>query len=74
MHMILQFGKYKGREIEDISDIYYIQWLAKPKYSGGFYKSLHSTDLNWKVPIDIRVEARRVLESSGYVLKGNHWE
>lgn len=72
--MILQFGKYKGQKIENIQDENYLKWLAKPKYSGKFYESLHSTDLKWKVPWAVKIEARRVLESRGWKLNGDTWE
>ncbi len=71
--MILQFGIYKGKRLEDIPEDY-LMWLAKPKYSGKFYKSLHSSELNWKVPFAIKIEARKILESRGWKLKGETWE
>ena len=71
--MILLFGKYKGARLESVPEDY-LMWLAKPTYSGRFYKSLHSTELNWKVPFAIKIEARVILESRGYKLKGETWE
>jgi hypothetical protein len=71
--MILPFGKYKGRQIEDIPEDY-LCWLGKPKYSGAFYKSLHSTELNWKVPLAVTIEARKILEKRGWKLNGTEWE
>jgi len=71
--MRLAFGKYKGMSLEAIPEDY-LMWLAKPKYSGKFYESLHSTDLKWKVPFNVKVEARRILESRGYKLNGETWE
>jgi len=71
--MILGFGKYKGKSLETVPDDY-LKWLGKPKYSGVFYKSLHSTELNWKVPLSVTIEARKVLEKRGFVLKGEAWE
>jgi hypothetical protein len=72
--MVLQFGKYRGKDLQAVSDESYIMWLAKPVYSGKFYKSLHSTELNWKVPFDVRVAARKELERRGYKLVGERWE
>jgi hypothetical protein len=71
--MILQIGKYKGQQFEAVPDDY-LKWLAKPKYSAKFYKSLHSTDLTWKVPWAVRIEARKQLEIRGYKLNGETWE
>lgn len=73
--MTLTFGKYKGKNITDpLIPGEYICWLAKPKYSGAFYKSLHSTELNFKVPIEVIVAARIEAERRGYTLKGETWE
>ena len=72
--MMLQFGKYKGKDLQTVSDESYIMWLAKPVYSGKFYKSLHSTELNWKVPFNIKMAARKELERRGYKLVGERWE
>jgi len=71
--MKLNFGIYKGYEISDIPDESYICWLAKPKYSGKFYKSLHSTELNFKVPFLVIIEARKIVEKLGYKLNGETW-
>jgi hypothetical protein len=74
MDKIVGFGKYKGQKISSVQDDSYLQWLAKPVYSGKFYKSLHSTELNFKVPWDISVAARKELEKRGYKLVGTRWE
>jgi uncharacterized protein (DUF3820 family) len=71
--MILQFGIHKGKRLEDIPEDY-LMWLAKPKYSGKFYESLHSINLKWRVPLEIKIEARKILESHGWKLKGETWE
>lgn len=71
--MILPFGKCKGQSIRSIPDDYCI-WLAKPVYSGKFYKSQHSTELNWKVPFDVKIAARKELEHRGFKLIGERWE
>lgn len=72
--MILKFGKYKGRELSSLTDESYLQWLAKPTYTGKYYKSLHSTELNWKVPFDVKMAARGELFSRGYKLVGERFE
>jgi hypothetical protein len=70
--MILTFGVHKGKSLEEIP-IGYLQWLAKPKYSNKFYKCASSTELNWKVPWDVKTEARRVLDLQGWELSGERW-
>lgn len=72
--MILKFGKYKGRELSSLTDESYLQWLAKPMYTGKYYKSIHSTELNWKVPFDVKMAARGELFSRGYKLVGERFE
>lgn len=71
--MTLTFGKHKGKRLEDIPEDY-LCWLGKPKYSGAFYKSLHSTELNFKVPLKVTIAARKILDKRGFVLKGETWE
>jgi len=73
MRAILDFGKYKGKTISEVDDDHYLQWLAKPVYSGKYYKSLHSTELNWKVPFNVKIAARAELEKRGYELNGETW-
>ena len=72
--MILKFGKYKDRELSSLTDENYLQWLAKPVYTGKFFKSLHSTELTWKVPSDVKMAARGELFSRGYKLVGERFE
>lgn len=71
--MVLKFGKHKGKNIQDVPDDY-LMWLAKPMYSGKFYKSLHSTELTWKVPFDVKLAARGELMRRGFELIGERWE
>lgn len=71
--MIISFGKYKGQDIKSIPDDY-CMWLAKPVYSGKFYKSLHSTERNWSVPFAVKIAARQELERRGFKLIGERWE
>ena len=72
--MILQFGKYKGKDLQAVSDESYIMWLAKPVYTGKYYKSLHSTELNWKVPFNVKMAARGEHFRRGYKLVGERFE
>jgi len=72
--MILTFGKYKGRKISEVEDDEYLKWLAKPKYSAKFYESEHSSELKFKVPLLVRIEARAVLETRGWFLQAETWD
>jgi len=68
--MILPFGKFAGQDMEVVPEDY-LMWLA----GGGIYtKNRHSTEIKWKVPMPIWVEARKILEARGYKLKGERWE
>ena len=70
----LSFGKYKGTKISELLDEEYLCWLGKPIYSSKFYKSIHSTEKNFKVPFNIIIQAREELEKRGYELIGERWE
>ncbi|MCE5211882.1 MAG: hypothetical protein LLG40_10045 [Deltaproteobacteria bacterium] len=72
--MVLTFGIHKGKKLSDpdIPDRY-ICWLAKPKYSGMFYRSLHVTDLKWRVPWPVKEAARVEAERRGWTLSGETW-
>jgi uncharacterized protein (DUF3820 family) len=71
--MLLPFGVHRGKKLENIPEDY-LMWLGKPKYSGKFYENARSTELVWKVPFNIKMEARKILESRGYKLIGERWE
>jgi hypothetical protein len=70
----LSFGKYKGTKISELLDDEYLCWLGKPVYSPKFYKSIHSTEKNFKVPFNVTIRAREELEKRGYELIGERWE
>jgi hypothetical protein len=70
---IITFGNYIGKPFSSIPDSY-MGWLAKPVYSGKFYRSLHSTDLKFKVPLKVTIAARQEMERRGYHLIGERWE
>lgn len=72
--MILKFGKYEGFDLQSVTDESYLKWLAKPMYTGKYYKSIHSTELTWKVPFDVKMAARGELFSRGYKLVGERFE
>ena len=72
--VIIEFGKYRGKSLSEITDESYLQWVAKPTYSGKFYKSIHSTDLNWRVPFEVKIAAMEELERRGFKLIGERWE
>lgn len=69
----LTFGDHKGKTLEEIPEDY-LKWLAKPVYSGKFYKSRHDNELTWRVPFHVKMEARKLLEKRGYKLVGERWE
>lgn len=71
--MVIHFGKYKGREIQDIQDDKYLIGLAKDFYRdiGG---KLPDDIFKFKVPDEVRIEARRVLIERGYKFKGSRVE
>jgi hypothetical protein len=71
--MILQFGIYKGKPLEEVPDDY-LCWLSKPSYSSKYYKNKYSDEHIWKVPFEIKVAARGILDKRGWKLKGEHWE
>jgi len=70
------FGKYHDKSLEEIYDlnISYLQFLAKPRYSGKFYENSRSTELNWRVPWVVRIAARELLFSRGWKLLGERFE
>ncbi len=68
----LSFGKYKHQDLHSVPDDY-CMWLAKPVYSGKFFKSLHSTEQIWSVPFDVKMAARKELENRGFKLIGERW-
>jgi len=70
---ILNFGKYKGLRISELTDEEYLCWLGKPTYTSKFYVSLHSTEKHFKVPFGITLAARKELEKRGYYLIGEKW-
>ena len=62
--MILPFGLYRGRTLED-ADVpdSYIGWLALRK---SYVSPTNRFETTWKVPIDISIAARREMERRGY--------
>jgi hypothetical protein len=72
--MKLNFGQYKGKDIAEVPSDSYLQFLAKPVYGKKYYKSLHSTELLWKVPLMVSIAARDELDKRGWELIGTRWE
>ena len=70
--MILTFGQFKGRDLEDrtVPDSY-IRWLA---LRGSFPEPGNRFETKWKVPIDVSIHARREMESRGYRRVGDWYE
>ncbi len=68
--MIMPFGKFKGISLENIDEPYLI-WLAKGE---GYTKGKHSTEMQFKIPAAIWIEARKILESRGYKIRGERIE
>jgi hypothetical protein len=64
------FGLYAKHNMENLP-LGYLCWLAKPTR---FYKDKHSTDVTWKVPIAVQMEARRILEERGAKIVGERIE
>lgn len=70
--MKLFFGAFKGHDISDQSiPDGYIKWLAS---RGKYYKSAHSTDITWKVPLDVWEAALTEIERRGYKIIGERFE
>lgn len=67
--MIMPFGKFRGTPLERLEDDY-LMWLAKGQ---GYTKNKHSTEMQFKIPAPVWIEARKILESRGCVLKGERW-
>ena len=70
---VIDFGQYSGHFYCNLPDEY-LFWVSKPTYSGKFYKSLHSMEKNWTVPLQAKIAAREELERRGFKLVGERWE
>lgn len=70
--MILDFGIHKDKHISDptIPDDY-VKWLAS---RGKYYKSKHSRETTWKVPLNIWLAALTEIERRGYKIIGERFE
>ena len=67
----LPFGSHRGKTMRQIPDSY-LFWLCSRGRST-YYKSLHSLDVTWKVPIDVWERARAEAENRGYKKLGERW-
>jgi hypothetical protein len=70
--MKLPFGQFKGQDIKDIP-LGYLFWLCS-RGKSTYYKSQHSLDVTWKVPINVWEAARAEAERRGFVKIGERWE
>lgn len=68
--MRVGFGKFKNHNIENVPETY-ICWLAKPTR---YYENRRSSEVVFKVPIAVQMEARKVLESRGCRIIGERIE
>jgi hypothetical protein len=70
--MIIPFGRFKSMDTADstVPDSY-IGWLAK---RGAYYKPDNRFETDWKVPIDLSIQARREMERRGYRRVDDHYE
>ena len=68
---MLTFGAHRGKELTDpsIPDSY-VEWLA---FRGAYYKPENRFETDWKVPIDVSIQARREMERRGYRRVDNHY-
>jgi hypothetical protein len=71
--MNIPFGIHKGKDIQQIPDDYLLYFLCE-RGKGTYYKSAHSLDVNWKVPIEVWEAARKEADRRGYTKIGNRWE
>lgn len=70
--LILPFGQHRGHPITAIPDDY-LFWLCS-RGKSTYYKSSHSLDVTWKVPIVIWEAAREEAEKRGFKKIGERWE
>ena len=70
--MTIPFGKYKGFDLTDraVPDAY-VGWLAR---RGAYYKPENRFETDWKVPIDLSIQARREMEARGYKRVDDRYE
>lgn len=69
---MIDFGKFKGKELTDpsVPDTY-IRWLA---LRGSYTMPGNRFETKWKVPIVLSIEARREMEKRGYRRDGDRYE
>jgi len=69
--MHLEFGSQKGKDITEIPDHYLLYLCDRGRST--YYKSRHSRDVKWKVPIKVWEEARKEADRRGYTKTGERW-
>lgn len=70
-NIILPFGRFKGQRLDQIPDEY-LMWITNSDMKNQDYWQAGKRE--FKVPADIQLGARLVLQSRGYKRKGTRWE
>jgi len=68
----IPFWQHKGKTLNEIPESY-LFWLCS-RGKSTYYKSTHSLDVTWKVPITIWEAARAEAEKRGFKKIGERWE
>jgi hypothetical protein len=71
--ILLPFGQHKGKDIRCVPDDYLTGFLCE-RGKGTYYKSIHSLDKKWQVPIWVWEAARKEAERRGFKKIGTRWE
>lgn len=69
--MILRFGQYRDHDLKDIPDGYLFYLCDRGRST--YYKSTHSLDVTWKVPIPVWEAARKEAERRGFTKTAERW-
>lgn len=70
--LTLPFGQHRGKTLKEIPESY-LFWLCS-RGNSTYYKSKHSLDVSWSVPIKIWAAAREEAERRGFRKVGERWE
>ncbi len=70
--VVIGFGIHKGLTCEQVPDDYLL-WIVQKANKDQRYGNPWDND-KFKIPSEIEQEARRVLFSRGYTVKGERWE
>jgi hypothetical protein len=69
--MILRFGKFRGQDTRNVPDNYLIA-LAND-FNRDWIRVMPDERFKFKVPIEVRMEAREELKRRGYKKQGSRW-